>query len=103
MSWLSWILGGEDKHIAVGWKMLRLYGHRRNDPYYAFGEWDDKATSEGSFESKIVSLDRHIEAGLAQLTLLQSEFKEGTYEWGLGEFYKTVWPHLVGFFWEGKR
>lgn len=83
--------------------MLKLYGDPKKDPYYEFCFWDDLATSEGSSESKVVALNRHIEAGLEQLSLLQKEFREGTWEWGLGEFYKTVWPHVVGFFWEGKR
>lgn len=98
MSWFSWLFGGEDPVVRCGWKMLSIYGNPKDDPYYAFCEWDDKATSEGSFESQLVSLDRHVEAGLAQLRLLQSQFQPGTFEYELGDFYQTIWPHVVGFF-----
>lgn len=102
MSWLSALFGGEDKVTRCGWKMLSIYGKPEDDPYFAFCAWDDAATSEGSTESKLVTLERHIAAGRAQLRLLQSEHPEGTFEWGLGELYISLWPKLVGFFWEGK-
>lgn len=99
MSWwnpLSWI--PEDPVTRCGWYALSLYDDPKADPYYDFCAWDDAATTSGSFESKIVTLERHIEAGLDQITLIQSRYPPGSFEWELGEFYKKAWPHLVGLF-----
>lgn len=89
---------GEDPQIKCGYRMLSIYGKPENDPYFFFCEWDDLATTEGSEESRDVTLKRHIEAGLEQLNLLQSEFPKWSKEWMLGEFYKAIWPHVVGYF-----
>lgn len=83
--------------------MLRIYGKPEEDPYFDFCVWDDAATTNGSFESQIVTLERHIQAGIDQITEIQKRYPEGSFEWGLGEFYKTIWPEVVTLFWEGKR
>lgn len=88
----------EDPVVRCGYYRLSFYNNPKDDPYYPFCEWDDNATTDGSFESKIVDLDRHIENGLAQLNLLQVQFQPGTWEYRLGNIYKTVWPELVGYF-----
>ena len=99
MSFFSWIFGGEDKVTRCGWKMLSIYSRTpKKDPYYAFCEWDDNATTEGSFEGSVVPLERHVQAGLDQINLLQKQFPPSSFEFQLGQFYKAIWPHVVGLF-----
>ena len=104
MSWhnpFSWF--PEDPKVQCGWRMLHIYGNPKDDPYYDFCVWDDMATSKGSKESELVTLDRHIEAGIEQIRLIQGDYATDSFEWSLGEFYKTIWPHVVGLFWEEKQ
>lgn len=93
----------EDPVTRCGWYFLSVYSNPADDPYFPFCEWDDKATSKDSPEYQDVTLERHIEAGIAQISELQKKFPEDSFEHRLGEFYKTVWPHFVGLFWEGKK
>jgi hypothetical protein len=102
MAWynpFSWLK--EDPVTRCGWRALSIYGNPKEDPYYDFCEWDDNATTKGSLESQIVPLTRHIQAGLDQLNEIQKRYPHGSEAWLLGQFYKKIWPHVVGFFWEG--
>lgn len=103
MSWwnpISWL--PEDPVVQCGWRALSVYHNPKDDPYYDFCAWDDNGTTKGSLASKIISLDRWVQQGLEQINLLQSRYDVGSEEWELGEYYKTIWPHVVGYFWEGK-
>lgn len=88
----------EDPVTRCGYFFLSIYRNPKDDPYFAFCVWDDNATAEGSEESKLVNLDRHIEAGIEQLRLLQSEFPIGSWEYRLGDFYISVWSRAVFLF-----
>lgn len=104
MTWynpFSWF--GEDKVTRCGWYLFSVYRNPRKDPYYNFCSWDDNGTSNGSYASRVVPLDRWIEQGVEQIKLIQSKYEPGTFEHGLGDFYAHVWPKLVPLFWEGKQ
>lgn len=104
MSWynpFSWF--PEDPVNRCGWYFFRLTRKWKKDPYLDFCTWDDRGTTKHSFPSKFITLERWIEAGLEQISTIQNDFEQGSKNWELGEVYKKLWPHLVPFFWEGKR
>lgn len=92
----TWIK--EDPVTRCGWYVLSIYKKPTDDPYFSFCEWDDNATSNGYPYRDQISLEKHIETGLNQLNILQSEYPRHSFEYKLGEFYKEVWPRLVGLF-----
>lgn len=103
MSWynpFSWF--GEDPVTQCGWRALSVYHNPKDDPYYDFCAWDDNGTTKGSYASRIIPLERWVEQGLYQLNLIQSKYPKGSWAYTLGDYYKAIWPHVVGLFWEGE-
>lgn len=102
MSWFSWLFGGEDPVDQCGWKILRLVRNPEDDPYLPACVVDDRLTTEGGWGESHLTLSRLIQNFLDEVNEIQKDFNPDSWQYALGERYKSIYPHVISWFFEGK-